>query len=67
VDDIEYNRFFLKKLIVSNLDLKTTEAGDGQECIEILKAYSEKSCCAGIRLIFMDFEMPILNGIEVLF
>lgn len=56
VDDIEENRELVKAVFTSDiLDIK--EAKDGKEAIEIVK--NEK-----IDLVFMDLQMPILNGYE---
>jgi CheY-like chemotaxis protein len=56
VDDIFTNRYLLSELI------KTTQnevvlANNGQQAIEILER--EK-----IDIVFMDIEMPVMNGIE---
>ncbi len=56
VDDIFTNRYLLSELIklTGNVVLL---AENGQEAIEILE--SEK-----IDIVFMDIEMPVMNGIE---
>ena len=40
--------------------IKTIRANNGQECIDILKKSQDKD----FDLIFMDIQMPIMNGIE---
>lgn len=56
VDDIYTNRFLLTELIKST-GHDVVLAENGEEAIKILR--SEK-----IHLIFMDIEMPVMNGIE---
>ncbi len=58
VDDIYTNRYLLSELVrlTGNIALV---AESGQEAIEILR--TEK-----IHLVFMDIEMPVMNGIETI-
>ena len=56
VDDIIMNRMLLKE-ITSEFVRNIREAENGEQAIEILK--KEK-----IDLIFMDIEMPVMNGLE---
>jgi signal transduction histidine kinase/CheY-like chemotaxis protein len=56
VDDIEENRLLLVQLL-QQYNIKTIEAKDGNEVMDILSANK-------IDLIFMDISMPILNGYE---
>jgi CheY-like chemotaxis protein len=65
VDDIDYNRFALVAILKSIFDIDSDEATNGQECIDKIKVYDKKTCCDGIKIIVMDFEMPVLNGLEV--
>ncbi|RXJ91652.1 hybrid sensor histidine kinase/response regulator [Arcobacter sp. CECT 8983] len=55
-DDTKANRDLLVQLL-NSYNIKTIEANDGQEVIEKLKNNS-------IDLIFMDIQMPNLNGLE---
>jgi two-component system, response regulator, stage 0 sporulation protein F len=56
VDDIYTNRYLLSELIKLTGN-EAVLAENGEEAIEILK--SQK-----INLVFMDIEMPVMNGIE---
>jgi len=56
VDDIFNNRYLLSEVIKST-NHEVIMATNGQEAIDILE--SEE-----IHLIFMDIEMPVMNGIE---
>jgi CheY-like chemotaxis protein len=41
------------------------EAINGKDCLKMIKSKSQSECCSAYKIIFMDYEMPILNGIEV--
>ncbi|MGC9312768.1 MAG: response regulator [Sediminispirochaetaceae bacterium] len=56
VDDIFTNRFLLAELIRMTGN-EAVLAENGEKAIEILK--NER-----IHLVFMDIEMPVMNGIE---
>jgi CheY-like chemotaxis protein len=55
-DDIFTNRLLISE-IVKGLGHTIMEAENGQQAIDILRNYA-------IDLIFMDIEMPVMNGIE---
>ncbi len=56
VDDIYTNRYLLSELVkLTGNEVVTAE--DGQQAIDILK--NEK-----IHMVFMDIEMPVMNGVE---
>jgi CheY-like chemotaxis protein len=56
VDDIYTNRYLLSELIKLTGN-QSVLAEDGQQAIDILT--SEE-----IHMVFMDIEMPVMNGIE---
>ncbi len=56
VDDIYTNRYLLSELIRLTGN-EAVLAENGEEAIEILK--SQK-----IHVVFMDIEMPVMNGVE---
>jgi CheY-like chemotaxis protein len=56
VDDITINRFILKE-IVKKLGHEYTEAENGKKAFE----YASEN---NFDIIFMDIEMPVMNGIE---
>jgi CheY-like chemotaxis protein len=56
VDDIYTNRYLLSELIKLTGN-EAVIAQNGQEAIEILETRQ-------IDIIFMDIEMPVMNGIE---
>lgn len=64
VDDIDYNRFALSE-IMDSIGLKCEEAVNGKNCIDKVEAMDKKLCCKGIRLIIMDYDMPVMTGLEV--
>jgi len=64
VDDSSYNIHVLQTLLKS-FQIKADTAFDGKEAVEkaIAKSKSKKSCgCQGYRMIFMDYNMPIMDG-----
>ena len=56
VDDIYTNRILLKELVRSS-GHEVVMAENGKQAIEILEREN-------IDLVFMDIEMPVMNGIE---
>ena len=58
VDDSPTQRSIVKKMLAVQC-IQSIEAGDGLEALEQLKANP------GIRLVITDFEMPRMNGIEL--
>ncbi len=56
VDDIYTNRYLLSELIKTTGN-EVVLAENGEQAIEILEAEE-------IHMIFMDIEMPVMNGIE---
>jgi len=58
VDDSKLDRFFVRKLL-EYLGIRVDEAASGRECLK----YVRKS---QYELIFMDYLMPSLNGVETL-
>eukprot|EP01017_Pseudomicrothorax_dubius_P003655 TRINITY_DN10568_c0_g1_i2.p1 TRINITY_DN10568_c0_g1~~TRINITY_DN10568_c0_g1_i2.p1 ORF type:complete len:190 (-),score=43.21 TRINITY_DN10568_c0_g1_i2:34-543(-) len=68
VDDNDYNLFTIKRKLTRR-GYEVITAYNGQQCIQKITKFEEegKKCCnecRGIRLIFMDVDMPIMNGIE---
>lgn len=56
VDDIYTNRYLLSELVKLTGNVPVL-AENGQEAIDILKKEE-------IHMIFMDIEMPVMNGVE---
>ena len=56
VDDIYTNRYLLSELIKLTGN-QAVETENGQEAIDILRAEE-------IHMVFMDIEMPVMNGVE---
>ncbi|RLD94707.1 MAG: hybrid sensor histidine kinase/response regulator, partial [Bacteroidetes bacterium] len=56
VDDIYTNRYLLSELIKLTGN-EAVPAENGEQAIEILKSQE-------IHMIFMDIEMPVMNGVE---
>ena len=59
------NRYAIEQMLLLIFGLKVLQAENGQECIDNLtQFYQEKQCsCSGIKLILMDLEMPVMDGI----
>lgn len=67
VDDDPFNQLSLE-LILKNLGFKSKKANHGLEAISMLiKSKDEEKCsneCHSFEIIFMDYQMPIMNGVE---
>lgn len=65
VDDDAFNLLSIKT-IMSSFNLKCSKAANGQEAIQ--KILERKPCpefkCQGFRIIFMDYQMPLMDGVE---
>ena len=65
VDDIDMNRFVLKQIFMSKFGILSDEAINGKEALQMIKTRTYQECCNNYKVIIMDFEMPIMNGIQV--
>ena len=67
VDDNDYNIQAIEMQLEEFWGLEADKAQNGEMAVQMFKEGFQKSCkCANrhYRLIFMDIEMPIMNGIE---
>jgi CheY-like chemotaxis protein len=65
VDDIDMNRYVLKQIFMSKFGIASDEATNGKDALHMVKARAYQECCCSYKIIIMDFEMPIMNGITV--
>jgi len=63
VDDNMSNRFVLKAMLKKH-GFNCIEAQDGQDALTVVERYVKSNSTRDILLIFMDLQMPIMNGIE---
>ena len=67
VDDEPFNLLALE-FHIDQLGFHYIGASSGFEALEIIKSKKNKKCydndCSGIKLIFMDYQMPIMDGIQ---
>lgn len=66
VDDQYINRFIIQQFC-EKYGIKSKEAEDGQEAIDIIRQEATKVCCEGIHMVLMDLNMPVMGGIESAF
>ena len=64
VDDIDMNRYILKQIILSKFGIHSDEATNGQEAVDMVTQRAYQECCSSYKIVIMDFEMPIMNGLE---
>ena len=62
VDDVQSNIFILKGLLKLAFNIDADEAKNGQEAVDSYFISKERLCCGAYSLIFMDCNMPIMDG-----
>ena len=65
VDDTEFNIYALKTILLAMYGIEADEAQNGQIALEMVKGRLKRSCQCQDRcykLIFMDIQMPIMDG-----
>ena len=66
VDDDSFNILALESLL-NKWNFKILKAFNGLQAVEIIKEKIARKCCdlcGGVQLIFLDYHMPIMNGVE---
>ena len=65
VDDEPFNLLVLSAYL-SSINVKSDKAENGQIALDLIeKKRCTGKCCAGYSVIFMDINMPVMDGIEV--
>ena len=65
VDDTDLNRIAVRQILKTRFKLFSDEACNGLECIDMLKERTLSECsCPFYKILFLDLEMPLLNGKE---
>lgn len=67
VDDNEFNIMPVSHMIKNMFNIKTMKASNGLEAVEMYHRALAKKCQCNIviyKMIFMDIQMPIMNGKE---
>ena len=64
VDDTAYNIFVMKELLsqIKPRDIEVLTACNGQAAVEVVTELNKPGRAAPISLVFMDIQMPIMDG-----
>ncbi|CAD8188799.1 unnamed protein product [Paramecium pentaurelia] len=63
VDDVRFNHSAMEALFCQH-KIKMESAYNGEQAIQMIKRRLDQNCCKTYKLIFMDIEMPIINGYQ---
>eukprot|EP01022_Parablepharisma_sp_SALTPOND_P002436 TRINITY_DN10_c0_g1_i1.p1 TRINITY_DN10_c0_g1~~TRINITY_DN10_c0_g1_i1.p1 ORF type:complete len:791 (-),score=61.05 TRINITY_DN10_c0_g1_i1:2120-4492(-) len=63
VDDVELNRFVLKGMM-QKFGFDCEEAVNGEKAVKMVRARAKRGCCKKYAIIFMDINMPVMDGTE---
>eukprot|EP00826_Nyctotherus_ovalis_P019433 TRINITY_DN15995_c0_g1_i2.p1 TRINITY_DN15995_c0_g1~~TRINITY_DN15995_c0_g1_i2.p1 ORF type:complete len:722 (-),score=126.69 TRINITY_DN15995_c0_g1_i2:139-2304(-) len=63
VDDNKLNRYVLSSLLKKH-NMAVEEAANGREAVNLVKQYINEGRLKDFKVIFMDLQMPVMNGAE---
>ena len=63
VDDTDLNRFIIQRFLQQH-NFEADEAKNGEEAVAKVVAKANQKCCKKYGIIFMDINMPVLDGLE---
>lgn len=67
VDDDAFNLLSLELLLKKNFKILSIKVMNGKEAVERVKSQKcGSSKCRGFVLVFMDYQMPVMDGIEAM-
>ena len=64
VEDVPANLFILKEML-KILNLNVDIANNGLQATKMFRASVHRDCCQNYQLVFMDCNMPIMDGYQV--
>lgn len=65
VDDNEMNKYIIKQYSLKS-NLLCDVASNGAEALELLLKRSKEKCCGIYSIVFLDINMPVLNGVQTM-
>lgn len=66
IDDVQFNLTMAKLIFEQNFGILCDLANDGEEAYEKILKKAECQDCRAYKLILVDINMPVLNGIELM-
>ena len=63
VDDDAFNLFSLETLF-RMFDYRCRKVMNGKEAVDFLVGQPKCAHCTGVRLVMMDYQMPVMDGVE---
>ena len=64
VDDNVINIFAIRSMIEIRYKMPMDEATNGKNAVEMYEKSQKRTCCGCYRIIFMDFNMPVMDGVS---
>ena len=65
VDDNELNKYVIRQYS-QKLNINCDSASNGSEAVDLMLNKAKKECCKRYKIVFMDINMPVLDGVQTI-